>query len=157
MKYLLLMRHGKAVKSEESPDDFSRELHSKGIAEVRDNAIKLHGKNYLPDVIMSSTALRAVQTAELVSEIIHIPQFIRVDELYQAEIKTIYSLLKNQDNERSIMIVGHNPNMEDTASACLGREVSMSTSHIIVIETEIDSWHNFSKETKTRMIEEFIP
>jgi phosphohistidine phosphatase len=158
MKYLILMRHGKAVDSDKSPDDFSRDLHPKGISEVRDTAIKLHGKEYLPDKIISSTAQRAVQTAELVADIIHIPEFIRVDELYQADADTVTALIReHREQENSLLIVGHNPTMEDTASQLLQRDISMKTSQILVIEIDIENWNNISDGVDARLIDRFTP
>ncbi|MFP4382636.1 MAG: SixA phosphatase family protein [Spirochaetia bacterium] len=158
MKYLILMRHGKAVDSDKSPDDFSRDLHPRGISEVRDTAVKLHGKEYLPDIIITSTAQRAVQTAELVADIIHIPEFIRVDELYQAGVETVLALIReHKEQENSLMIVGHNPTMEDTAAQLLKRDISMKTSQILVIEIVIEKWDDISDGPDARLIERFAP
>ena len=123
MKRLLLLRHAKTVPHGSGIDDHERELMARG----RDDAPKM-GRyiqkcGYAPDLILASTSRRTVETVELVSEEFSGTQRIDyLEALYLAEPDVILSIVRlAPDKLKSVMVVGHNPGMEQVA-ASLARE-----------------------------------
>ncbi|HEY4943141.1 MAG TPA: histidine phosphatase family protein [Rhizomicrobium sp.] len=123
MKRLLLLRHAKTVPQGPGIDDHERELMSRG----RDDAPKI-GRyiqkcGYAPDLIVASTARRTVETVELVTDELTGTQRIDyLEALYLAEPEIILSIVRlAPDKLKSLMVVGHNPGMEQVAAA-LARE-----------------------------------
>lgn len=123
MKRLLLLRHAKTVPAGPGIEDHERELTARG----RDDAPKLghyiEKKGYDPDLILASTARRTVETVELVTDEISSPQRIDyLEALYLAEPEVILSIIRlAPDKMTSVMVVGHNPGLEQVATL-LARE-----------------------------------
>jgi phosphohistidine phosphatase len=76
----------------------------------------------IPDRVLCSTARRAVETWELVSE--HIPDVVEVEireDLYHASPRSLLACLQELPNrEKTVLFVGHNPTFEDLALALAG-------------------------------------
>lgn len=83
-------------------------------------------RRYVPDVLISSTAVRCRQTAEAVrramSEEI---EPIYVDQLYNGSLSTYLSVLDGQDSP-SAMLIGHNPTIEEALEALVGADQMMA-------------------------------
>ena len=123
MKRLLLFRHAKAVPGGAGTDDHARELMPRG----RDDAARMGRyiarNGYTPEVILASTSARTTGTVEQASE--HFAGTARVDyleALYLAEPEVILSIVRlAPDKTQSVMVVGHNPGLEQLAGV-LARE-----------------------------------
>jgi phosphohistidine phosphatase len=116
MKTLYLVRHAKAVSRERPIPDFERPLRKRGRHEARRMAqyVKRHGP--APDVILSSPASRAIETARLFAEVWHYPAetIMTLAALYEpAESAAADSLLHQlqalHKAHQTVMIVGHDP------------------------------------------------
>lgn len=120
---IYLLRHAKSGWAAAGQGDFDRTLDDQGFAEAEIVAGKAADKNYRPDIVLSSTAVRCRQTAEAVrraiSETIE-PVF--VDELYNGSLGTYLALLEGQKDSGSVMLVGHNPTMEEVLEALIGAD-----------------------------------
>jgi len=69
MKQLLLIRHAKSSWTNIGQEDFERPLNERGIRDAPLMAKKLIEKNYKPDALISSTAVRALETATFFAEV----------------------------------------------------------------------------------------
>ncbi|MDR2834865.1 MAG: histidine phosphatase family protein [Bacteroidales bacterium] len=111
MKYITAIRHAKPEEVASTMSDFDRKLNEKGI-----NDSKLIGnyiKTNLPKVnlIFSSSAQRAIQTANLIAEQINYPiqKITFDDELYDCSASYFFELLLElTPTTHHIIIVGHN-------------------------------------------------
>ncbi len=123
MKRLLLLRHAKAEPQGAGIEDHERALMARG----RDDAPKLgryiSARDYAPDFIVASTSRRTVETVELVTETLAGAQRIDyLEALYLAEPEVILSIVRlAPDKMNTLMVVGHNPGLEQAAAA-LARE-----------------------------------
>ncbi len=123
MRRLLLLRHAKTEPAGAGIEDHERALMARG----RDDAPKLGryiaAKGYAPDFIVASTSRRTVETVELVTETLSGPQRIDyLEALYLAEPDVILSIVRlAPDKMKTLMVVGHNPGLEQVATA-LARE-----------------------------------
>jgi len=117
MKRLLLLRHGKAEGA--ASDDRKRALIPRGKADSARMGSFLREDAYVPDLILSSDATRTRQTLDAVlRELQAKPDIKYLAELYLAEPELILSLIrKANDKIPSLMIIGHNPGLEQCALA----------------------------------------
>lgn len=142
MKRVLVYRHAKTEKAGDNMADFVREITDVGERQARSIGKLLAGEELLPELILSSDAVRAVQTAELTAEEAGYDGEIREqEELYGADAKDYITVLRQQDDTYStLMIVGHNPAIEDLLESLLGRHEKMKTGWIAELELSVDSW-----------------
>ncbi len=114
-KRLLIMRHGKSDWSV-PVDDFNRPLKKRGRRAVKKIGLWLRRQALIPDYILSSPAIRAKQTAEkLVKTMALREECIQFDSrLYEADLDNLIKVLADcPANAQCVIIVGHNPGLED--------------------------------------------
>ena len=148
MKTILLLRHAKSDWSIPSLADIDRPLAQRGIkdAPVMGNALSRAG--LFPDMIVSSPAKRAAETAELAAAVLEYDRPIEiVPNLYPGSPGEILHVLKQLPlHVQIVMIVGHNPALEETVSAllCTGTHgtvrVRIPTAALLCLKAEIAGW-----------------
>lgn len=117
---LLLLRHGKAEDCS-SGGDFVRELQEKGHEQARHAARILAAANLLPDLVLSSSVVRAKQTANTFTTAAGMPGPIFLDWLACGmSPETALAELGHFPEFECIMIVGHEPDFSRLISHCLG-------------------------------------
>jgi phosphohistidine phosphatase len=123
VKRLLLLRHAKTVPAGPGIEDHDRELMARGREDAPRLGRYIEKNGYGPDLILASTARRTVETVELVTDEISSPQRIDyLEALYLAEPDVILSIIRlAPDKMKSVMVVGHNPGLEQAATL-LARE-----------------------------------
>jgi len=147
---LFLMRHAEA-KSLNYQDDHLRALTQKGIKEAEEAAAFL--QKYKIDKILVSNAVRTIQTGEIIRNKINSANFEICPELYASTSEDIIELMSQQeDQNRHILIIAHNPGILNAALALVEYESpeyksivknGMPTARIIKIELDnISSWQN---------------
>ena len=114
-KQIMVLRHAKAEAASPA-GDFARSLTDSGRQQATDVGAALLEQKLIPQTIYTSTAKRALETAERVCEQLAIDKHdiaIR-DELYLTDTETFLSLLHNINKRiNRVLIVGHNPALED--------------------------------------------
>lgn len=142
MKTLFVLRHAKS--SWENPDwsDFERPLNSRGLDAARFIGALVYERSLNPQIVVSSPAKRAKQTAVLVKEIAEISKPIIFDErIYEASPLALFNLIREFDEKyESVMIVGHNPGFENLVRMLTGETVSMPTAALARINLDIEKW-----------------
>lgn len=103
---------------------------------------------FSPDVILSSPAVRARETARLAKEAGGIDSEIRFDErIYEASPAALRQVVADVDSGvRSVMIVGHNPGMEGFIRYLTGRLEAMPTAALAIIDLDIADWSEIDGE-----------
>ena len=117
-RQLIVLRHGDAENGY-GIEDFDRALALRGYAEVELVANWLLRETYVPDLILGSSAERAVATAFHGGRIFELDETeITFDQsLYLATKAILLDLISKLPEEASrVMIVGHNPGLEDLVS-----------------------------------------
>jgi len=101
----------------------------------------------VPDVVISSDALRARLTAEAVAETARYTGEILLDpDLYMAGPADILSLLPRvRENADTVMIVGHNPGLEQLVEQLTGERQDLPTAALAQIGLPIDQWRDFKR------------
>jgi len=146
MKNLFIIRHGKATH--ELMPDIKRHLKEKGIKRTRKHANVLQEKNILPDLIVSSPAVRAFQTAKILKEVLNYPDEVTIDQyFYFYPLEDVINQIKKfPDDKQNIFIVGHNPVWTDIADRFTENGLwHLRTSGIAGIQFDTDTWKDFDK------------
>ena len=113
---LYILRHAKSDWDTDAPTDFQRPLNKRGITAVEHFEDWLPAEIHQPVLIISSPALRAWQTAVAASQSLRISEneILFSGKLYLASEKDILHFLSQVDEEiKSVLLVGHNPGLED--------------------------------------------
>ncbi|MCJ8148852.1 SixA phosphatase family protein [Shinella sedimenti] len=122
---LYILRHARAAWAQPGQSDFERALDDEGFAEAEIIAEEAVDQGYGPSLIISSTALRCRQTAapfrRTISEDLPIEY---VDSLYSSGVETYAELAFAARAETSVMIVGHNPMVEEFFHSLVGSEIA---------------------------------
>lgn len=156
MKRLLLLRHAKTERDNPG-GDHARILTERGIADATLVGGILRARNWRPDHVLCSTAARTTQTWEIARAQMGIaerPDYSRA--LYLASSHTILGQIQSApDFAGTLLIIGHNPGMEDCAIALVRREGSREelellrqmrekypTSGLSVFEFPIEHWRD---------------
>lgn len=142
MKTLLLLRHAKSSWDDPSLSDFDRPLARRGKKAAPRMGKALQQRGPLPDLILSSPAVRARRTIEAFRQGAKLditPQF--EEGLYDASSAQIIQIVRRlPDTSSCAMLVGHNPGCEDTLFRLTGACVSMPTAALACIELEVGRW-----------------
>lgn len=116
-KSLTLLRHAKSSWTNAHLSDHERPLNDRGKRDAPDMAKRLLDRSCIPDMIFTSSAARALETAALVAKSLsirdtHIQVF---DKLYLATAENIMSVIAQAENSavEHLMVIGHNPGMEN--------------------------------------------
>jgi phosphohistidine phosphatase len=121
MKRLFLLRHAKAAPAEPGQEDFDRPLLLSGVEDAGAMARYLRKGGHAVDLILSSSSARTTQTAELVLKEVTAQVAYR-DALYLAPpVKLLAAVRAAPVTVSSLMLVGHNPGLEELA-ALVARE-----------------------------------
>lgn len=123
---IYLLRHAEAAWAEPGQRDFDRPLNERGYGEAEIVADRAADKGYRPDLLLSSTALRCRDTAEAVHRAMGSSLDMRfVDSLYNASVDTYLEIIDAQD-AAAVMLVGHNPTMEQALEAIIGHDAMLA-------------------------------
>lgn len=95
-----------------------------------------------PQVVISSTALRARSTAELAIEAGRWEAELRVDpSLYDSGPGEVLSVgASTAPGVSRLMLVGHQPTWSMLVAVLTGERVEMKTAYVAVVEVDLDSW-----------------
>jgi phosphohistidine phosphatase len=150
MKTLLIMRHAKAEPPDENTSDHERPLAPRGERDAPHVGHWLVAQELVPGVILSSDALRAKTTAELVADACNFKRPIQFfNELYVALPETYVQVLQNNAGEAErALVVGHNPTLDDLVYLLTGTHESFPTAGLAVVELEIDAWQDLRLPTQ---------
>jgi phosphohistidine phosphatase len=141
MNTIYLLRHAEAESPAYYEDDHDRELTMEGQRDARRLGQFLSATDQLPDQFISSTAVRARRTAELLPEggqwMVEVP-FRSTHALYQAQPADVLDEIQSVDsNVRAIMLVGHEPAWSTTVGHLLGSAtVSLPAGTCVRIDTQ---------------------
>ena len=124
---LYLLRHAKAAWTLPGKKDFDRTLDETGYADAEIVAGMAADKGFIPDLVVCSTAVRCRQTAEALRRAMGEDLEIQyIDALYAGTSAVYLELIGSQDlSLSSLMVVGHNPVIEEVFRGVLGEEAAM--------------------------------
>jgi phosphohistidine phosphatase len=147
MKTLLLLRHAKTNDAAAGEADFVRTLNERGRAEARAVGDFINERALSIDLVLCSSAARAKETAELVMTSAGHAPVVRYEQgMYEASSPQLFDLILNLDDDvDSVLLVGHNPGMEDLLHLLTDRVGQMATCTLAKVEIEATSWSDVAE------------
>ena len=136
------MRHAKSSWDDASVPDRGRPLNHRGkrVAPLVGKLMRERG--FLPELIISSPAERARQTAYLVADACTFAITVEFDErIYEANPSRLLDVTGGiTDGISSAMLVGHNPGMEGFIWHLTGTLEPMPTASVAILRLDIEKW-----------------
>ena len=159
MKTLLVLRHAKSSWNDPALDDHERPLNKRGRRDGPRMGELVREYGLIPDVVISSDAVRARLTAEAVAEAARYAGEILLDpHLYLACPADILSLLRTvRENAETVMIVGHNPGLEELVEQLTGERQDLPTAALAQIGLPIDQWRDLKLSTRGTLVGHWRP
>jgi phosphohistidine phosphatase len=149
MKTILLLRHAKSSWKDPDLPDHDRPLKKRGQNDAPRMGKLLKDEDSIPDLIMSSTAVRAKKTAELVAKACKYKGEISLKQsLYGAEPVDYLKVLQElSDKYKTVLVVGHSPSVEETVAVLTGSpDVIMPTCALAHISLPIQNWAKLNEQ-----------
>ncbi|HEV2863308.1 MAG TPA: histidine phosphatase family protein [Pyrinomonadaceae bacterium] len=141
MKTLYLLRHAESGLREQGLRDFDRPLNGRGreAAPLVGRFIRKRGLRV--DLMLSSPAVRARQTADLVREAAGLSADLLYDErIYEADAARLLEVVTQAESADALMLVGHNPGMEELLTFLTGEERHMTTAALACVLLDVEKW-----------------
>jgi phosphohistidine phosphatase len=150
LKTLFLLRHAKSSWKDDRLDDFDRPLNKRGRLAATAIGEYMAGQGISPAQVLCSSAKRTRETLERAQEAIGAVPVRFERGIYMAEAPALLKRLKRlNDSLASVMLVGHNPGLENLAQGLVKNgdeplrqelQVKFPTGSLAVIEADVDRW-----------------
>jgi len=145
MKRLVLIRHAKSDWGSDARRDFDRPLNHRGLLDAPRVAEILKMKGIVPDLMVSSPALRAYTTARLMGEVFSYPEE-DIEKNPNFYLGNPGELAEGVDftpaDVKTLFLFSHNPGISSYASSLTGEMVDMPTCCAVICEIE-GEWTDF--------------
>lgn len=137
---LLIFRHAKSGM--DAPSDHERTLTEHGVQQAKFMGELLNEKEIQPDLVICSSASRAIETMNLAMMAGQWECDSTVtDALYNTTVNMLFELFKHlSDNDNVIMLVGHEPTWSELANVLTGETVTFNTAGICSISFNSEHW-----------------
>lgn len=155
MKTLFLMRHAKSSWKHAELNDLDRPLLEKGLKRTRTIIEYFLNKDVKIELIISSHAVRSVETARIIAHAFNVEESnFRIEKgVYNSDIESLTDqLLDLPASVSNVMIVGHNPSITNLANTFLNDKIDyLPTSGVVAVDFDTNDWDELlSAGFKTR-------
>ncbi len=132
MSQLFLLRHAKAEWAKPGMRDFDRPLKERGRRNAESIGSAMRQAGYLPDRVICSKATRALETWESLSTTLGAGdcEVEITDALYGSDASGYLQAINEAFDSDRLLLIGHNPMMEDVAFALAGGGDDASLSNL---------------------------
>jgi phosphohistidine phosphatase len=154
MKTLFLVRHAKSSRDDPALPDKERPLNDRGMRDAPRMGERLAAQDVRPDLILSSPALRALATAEIIAKKLDYKvKDIVVDErLYAATPDDLLEVIHElEDKPKRVMLFGHNPELAELAHRVSSKITDMPTCAVAEFSFDTKSWSNVGKQEPAKV------
>jgi phosphohistidine phosphatase len=148
MRTLYLLRHAKSSWKDDSLRDFDRPLKGRGREAAEQIGQVLGAEKLRTLLVISSPAVRARETTQLVLKSAGLTIDPRFDErIYEADVPALLEVVSSiPDSASTAMLVGHNPGFENLLAYLTGDDRHMPTCALARIEfADVGSWSEVSE------------
>jgi phosphohistidine phosphatase len=114
---LYLLRHAKAGWALPGMRDFDRPLDDAGNADAEAIGATMRDHGYVPDITLCSGAVRARETLQGIAGQADTGRVVFCEKLYSEDAAGYLTLVHKNAVSGSVLVIGHNPMMEDLATA----------------------------------------
>lgn len=148
-KKLYIFRHGKSDWKAKFKNDHERPLAERGIEAAKNMGVHLNKVGQVPEVVVSSTAKRAVDTASLAMEFGQWEASMTTTrDLYLSSVEECIELIQTIDSDaKRIMLVSHEPLCSSlVAELSMGGHLKFPTASIARIDFKVDTWSEIDSD-----------
>jgi len=140
-KTLVIVRHGKAQLRDPAVEDYGRTLRDRGVRQAEHLAEIMAAAGQSFELVLTSSAPRAKQTAAIIARRLGIEDVVEEhDILYGCELEMwVREIRKQWDSLKSVLAVGHNPELEMLAEYAGGERVELPTCGTVKL-SDLESW-----------------
>ncbi len=142
-KFLIFFRHGKSDWDATLSRDHDRPVAERGVVAAKAMGKLLAAMDKVPDLAITSSAVRARTTLELAAKAGNwaCPTAV-TEDLYEVEVDQVLNFIHQQaDSCSSLMLVGHEPTWSETISYLIGGgTVRVPTAAMACVEFELETW-----------------
>jgi len=159
MKSVLILRHAKSSWKHSELADHDRPLNKRGKRHAPLMARLLKKNGLVPDNIISSTAIRARATAEAVAKASSYDGEIVLNKsLYAAGSEAYLGVIHDLSDEYvRVLIVGHNPGLEELVELLTGEIHLMPTCSLAHVKLNVDKWSDIDNKIIGQVAEIWRP
>ena len=159
MKTLLILRHAKSSWNYPELSDYDRPLNRRGKRDAPRMGKHLRQEGLVPDRILTSSAKRARKTASKVAKTSgYIGKVKKLDAFYDTVPGVYFETLQALPNKyQRVMVVGHNPTMEQLVNHLTSHIERMPTAALAHIEIPIEHWEALNLYTKGILVNLWTP
>ena len=148
MKTLYLVRHAKSSWDFPELADIDRPLGKRGIKNAPEMAERLVARNINPKIMVSSPAVRALETAKVIAGTLGYPEkdIVINTKVYHGNVRELLESVQSVDNTHgSLMLFGHNPGFTAFANLLANEQVeNIPTCGIFACHLPVDRWSEVS-------------
>ena len=157
---LMILRHAKSSWADEGLDDWQWPLNERGERDAPRVGKLLREQSLLPDLIVTSDAVRAETTARTVARAAgYTGKIVLSPDLYHATPAAIIDVIRKIPDpaSRTVMIVGHNPGLEDLVTALTGEQIDLPTAALVHISLPVDEWRDVEAAKAAELVDIWRP
>lgn len=163
MRTVYICRHAKSSWADPGMADFDRPLNARGERDAPAMAAYFKARNEMVDLLVSSTAVRALATARCYAQALGatevrafdpdapLPQLLLRPELYHPTVPAILHLLNHLPAAvNAVMLFGHNPGFTEVVEYLSSEHIgNLPTCGIVRIDFPLDDWAHVSRDLGT--------
>lgn len=159
MSTLLVLRHAQAAPETPTSGDKERPLTEDGRRAAARMGRLVKDEGLVPDLLLSSSARRTRETvSELCASSGYAGPVHYLDSLYLAEAPAIIeTIISHAGTAARVLLVGHNPGLEDLVAALTGESVSLPTAALVECAFEPADWSALDTGRQGRLERLFRP
>ena len=159
MKTLYLMRHAKSSWDFPELSDHDRPLNKRGRNDAPLMGQQLLSRDVHFDLILTSTAVRALTTATLVAREVDYDRekMQALAEIYKADRRELIKIIQHvPDNINSLLVVGHNPIISEVANKLSPEAIAdIPTAGVVALRFNCNSWLDVSGDNSKLLFFDF--
>lgn len=159
MKTILILRHAKSSWDNNNLSDHDRPLNDRGKSDAPCMGRLLLREDLVPDLIISSSAERALGTAEAVAAESGFEGELRTSpDLYMGDLEDYLSVLGDLSGDfQRVMVVGHNPGISELVELLTGVQDRMPTAALAYVRLPINDWASLTDDIEGSLVHLWWP
>ena len=125
-----------------------KEIHIKKLAK------KIIAKHLKIDLVISSPAVRAIATAQILKNLLRekIRKLVVLERLYLTDASEVLRLIAETDCRNDVlMLVGHNPELDEIAKVFLLKTVHLRTGSLITLDFNVKAWSEITQSKPVKI------
>jgi phosphohistidine phosphatase len=154
MKTLFLVRHAKSSWDDTTLSDRDRPLNGRGKRDAPKMGERLAKRDVNPDLILSSPAVRALETAEIIAKKLDYRRkdIVVDDRLYAVAADDLLDVIHKLDDKlKRVMLFGHNPELTELAHRLSNKITDLPTCAVAEFAFDAKSWSSIGKGKPARV------